>query len=163
MTIDLTLLYKKQSELDAEIAKNHNVTYASTRTRRIIALLVELGEFANSTRAFKYWSNKPSESRERVLDEYADGMHFFLSLGIDINSPKMVYEVPSSPLNINELILKTYTLMGEFARKQDVTSYQDAFLAFLQIAEKVEANEKDIVDAYLSKLDVNYKRQENNY
>ena len=84
MTIDFSLLYEKQKGLDENIASNHHVTYASTRNRRIIALLVEIGEFANSTRCFKYWSNKPSETKERVLDEYADGLHFFLSVGIDI-------------------------------------------------------------------------------
>ena len=54
---DLTDLYKKQAELDAAIAANHNITYETTRPRRILALLVEFGEFANATRCFKYWSN----------------------------------------------------------------------------------------------------------
>lgn len=47
---------------------------------RILALSVEVGEFANATRCFKYWSNKPSESKERLLDEYADILHFMLSV-----------------------------------------------------------------------------------
>ena len=76
--IDLTELFKKQAELDETIAKNHNISYATTRNKRTLSLLVELGEFANATRCFKYWSNKPSESLERVLDEYVDGLHFFL-------------------------------------------------------------------------------------
>ena len=68
MLCDLTDLYVKQRELDEEIARNHNVTYESTRNKRTLSLLVELGEFANSTRTFKYWSNKGPESKERVLD-----------------------------------------------------------------------------------------------
>ena len=60
MAIELSNLYQKQAELDARIAENHNITYATTRSRRILALLVEFGEFANATRCFKYWSNKPS-------------------------------------------------------------------------------------------------------
>ena len=89
--IDLTSLYQKQAELDARIAENHNVSYETTRERRILALLVEIGEFANATRCFKYWSNKPSESQDIVLDEYVDGLHFFLSLGIDIKTSKKTY------------------------------------------------------------------------
>ena len=43
--MDLTDLFKKQAELDETIAKNHNVTYASTRSRRIMALIVEIGAY----------------------------------------------------------------------------------------------------------------------
>ena len=71
--IDLTPLYVKQAELDQRIADNHHVSYETTRERRILALLVEIGEFANATRCFKYWSNKPSEAQDIVLDEYVDG------------------------------------------------------------------------------------------
>jgi len=50
-------------------------------TDRILALSVEVGEFANATRCFKYWSIKPSEPKERLLDEYVDILHFWLSIG----------------------------------------------------------------------------------
>ena len=53
MQINLEELYSLQKELDLEIAKNHNVTYESTSDKRLLALLVELGEFANETRCFK--------------------------------------------------------------------------------------------------------------
>ena len=66
--IDLTNLYQKQADLDQRIADNHRVSYETTRERRILALLVEIGEFSNATRCFKYWSNKPSESQDVVLD-----------------------------------------------------------------------------------------------
>ena len=88
MKIELEQLFQSQAELDATIAKNHNVSYASTRHRRIMACYVEIGELANATRCFKYWSNKGSEEEAIVLDEYADGLHFFLSLGIDIKTSK---------------------------------------------------------------------------
>ena len=83
MICDLTDLYIKQKELDLEIAKNHNINYENTRNKRVLALLVELGEFANTTRTFKFWSNKGPEAKEVMLDEFADGLHFLLSLGID--------------------------------------------------------------------------------
>ena len=50
--IDLSNLYNKQAELDKRIAENHHVSYETTRERRILALLVEIGEFANATRCF---------------------------------------------------------------------------------------------------------------
>lgn len=54
-------------------------------TERILALSVEVGELANATRCFKYWSLKDSEPVERVLDEYADCLHFMLSIAHSLN------------------------------------------------------------------------------
>ena len=105
--IDLTNLYQKQAELDARIAENHSVSYETTRERRILALLVEIGEFANATRCFKYWSNKPSEAQDIVLDEYVDGLHFFLSLGIDIKVNKKTYNHTKHADNLTKQILET--------------------------------------------------------
>jgi len=160
---DLSELFNKQKELDLEIANNHNVTYQSTRTRRTIALLVEIGEFANSLRSFKYWSNKPGESKERVLDEYADGMHFFLSLGIDIGNTDPVFEIRENDLDINEQILETYRLIGEFVTKHTIDSYRTAFASFLAIIPKIDSTKQEIVDAYFLKLEVNKTRQKTNY
>ena len=94
MRIDLQELFIAQEKLDATIAENHHITYQSTRHRRLMACLVEIGELANATRCFKYWSNKGPESKERVLDEFADGLHFILSLGIDQG-----YEMDSLDVN----------------------------------------------------------------
>ncbi|KYH35857.1 dUTPase [Clostridium tepidiprofundi DSM 19306] len=47
---------------------------------RLLALQVEVSELANATRCFKYWSSKGMEPKERLLDEYADCMHFMFSI-----------------------------------------------------------------------------------
>ena len=39
-TVNLKELYSLQAGLDAEIAKNHDVTYESTIERRLLALIV---------------------------------------------------------------------------------------------------------------------------
>lgn len=80
-------LYKMQSELDDLIIKKR---HPSTKRQDIeglasnllLAYQVEVSEFANATRAFKYWSNKGPEAREVLLEEYADGLHLFLSNGL---------------------------------------------------------------------------------
>ena len=161
--MDLTELFKKQAELDETIAVNHNVSYATTRNKRTLSLLVELGEFANATRCFKYWSNKPSEPLERVLDEYVDGLHFFLSLGIDIKTSKKEYNRTKHMDNLTDQILLTYKLASDFYKKQDDKSYQKAFQAFLNIIPLLNVRFQTIVKAYFKKLEVNYHRQETNY
>ena len=163
MQIDLNHLYKKQAELDQRIADNHNVSYASTRHRRILALLVEIGEFANATRCFKYWSNKSSEPLDIVLDEYVDGLHFFLSLGIDINVNKKAYNHTKHADNLTDQILEVYRLASIFLKKQDEKSYVKAFQAFINITPLLKVRWSTIEKAYYKKLGENYSRQDNNY
>ena len=161
--IDLTNLYIKQGELDQRIADNHHVSYETTRERRILALLVEIGEFANATRCFKYWSNKPSEAQDIVLDEYVDGLHFFLSLGIDIKTTKKKYNHTKHADNLTKQVLETYRLASIFYKKQDEKSYIKAFQAFINITVLLKVRWSTIEKAYYKKLGENYHRQDTNY
>ncbi len=161
--IDLTNLYHKHAELDARIAENHNVSYETTRERRILALLVEIGEFANATRCFKYWSNKPSEAQDIVLDEYVDGLHFFLSLGIDIKVSKKTYNHTKHADNLTKQILETFRLASLFYKNQDEKSYIKAFQAFINITILLKVRWSTIEKAYYKKLGENYHRQDTNY
>ena len=161
--IDLSNLYLKQAELDQRIADNHHVSYETTRERRILALLVEIGEFANATRCFKYWSNKASEPLDIVLDEYVDGLHFFLSLGIDINVNKKTYNYTKHADNLTKQVLETYRLASIFYKNQDEKSYIKAFQAFINIAPLLKVRWNVIEKAYYKKLGENYHRQDTNY
>ncbi|KEH84569.1 dUTPase [Clostridium novyi] len=81
--MDLKKFLKMQKQLDEAIVKRHfgEVDQKKFLSKRLLALNVEVGELANATRCFKYWSTKGPESKERILDEYADVMHFWLSVG----------------------------------------------------------------------------------
>ncbi len=161
--IDLCSLYALQAELDAEIEKNHQVTYESSFERRVLALLVELGEFANETRCFKYWSFKPSSPKEVVLDEYADGMHFLLSLGIALGEKDIVYSPKISSKDLTSAILKVYA--DAIALKDDYNkeAYEKALFDYLDIIPLLGYSCLDAKDAYLKKMEVNHKRQETKY
>ena len=161
--IDLSNLYLKQAELDQRIADNHHVSYETTRERRILALLVEIGEFANATRCFKYWSNKASEPLDIVLDEYVDGLHFFLSLGIDIKVNKKTYNYTKHADNLTKQVLETYRLASIFYKNQDEKSYIKAFQAFINIVPLLKVRWNVIEKAYYKKLGENYHRQDTNY
>ena len=120
MLCHLKELYLKQAELDLEIAHNHNINYEVTRNKRIVALLVELGEFANTTRCFKFWSNKGMEEKAVVLDEFADGLHFLLSLGIDKGYEVDEIEVSDNKLSLTDNILETYSLISKYKEEQPI-------------------------------------------
>jgi len=87
--ISLGELYVLQNDLDKLIVSKI-ISNPSDKDRhndrmflndRLLALFTEVAEFANATRCFKYWSKKDMESKERLLDEYVDILHFYLSIG----------------------------------------------------------------------------------
>ncbi|MBQ6920451.1 MAG: dUTP diphosphatase [Bacilli bacterium] len=156
-------MYQKQLELDTEIAKNHNISYEETKDKRLLALLVELGEFANATRTFKFWSFKPSESKERVLDEFADGLHFLLSLGLAYHFEVDSIEVEGSELDLTSAILNSYHYINEFYNERSFVKYCKMFEGYLKILATLGYSWSDAYGAYFLKLEENHHRQETNY
>lgn len=163
MLCDLKDLYLKQEELDLEIAKNHHISYEDTRNKRIVALLVELGEFANTTRTFKFWSNKGMEDKDIVLDEFADGLHFLLSLGIDKGYILETIDVENDNLSLSDNLLSTYQLVSRYSLEQSKYNYILMFASYLRALLKIGYDWKDAKEAYYKKLKVNHIRQETNY
>lgn len=156
-------LFIAQKGLDETIHKNHGVSYENTFTRRTLALLVEIGELANTTRCFKFWSYKKCEAKEVVLDEYADGLHFFLSLGIIIDSKKTEYEIVKPDNDLTEQFLKIYESVSVFKNDSSEENYEKAFSNFFNLLPLLGYSWDDLEKAYYKKLGTNYVRQETNY
>lgn len=56
--MNLQKLFEMQAKLDADITAKHPVAEGENRLeKKVLALLVELGECANEWRGFKFWSN----------------------------------------------------------------------------------------------------------
>jgi len=110
--LTLTMLQEAQSSLDSFILLNKKEPMKKEEylSKTFLALMVEVAELANATRCFKYWSNKESESKEVLLEEYVDIMHFFLSIGLQLGfSAKEIEEAYMKKNNKNfERQLKSY-------------------------------------------------------
>ena len=156
-------MYEKQLELDNEIANNHHISYEETKDKRLLALLVELGEFANATRCFKFWSFKPSEEKSRVLDEFADGLHFLLSLGLAYHFEVDSIEVEEEKGDLTASILNSYHYINEFYNDRSMVKYLKAFESYLKILTKLGYSWSEAYDAYFIKLKENHHRQDTNY
>lgn len=84
--MDLKELYKMQNELDQTIVDRttHGMMDADNKrflNDRIMALSVEVSEFANEVEVFKYWKKNKRNDKKRQLSEYVDILHFWLSIG----------------------------------------------------------------------------------
>lgn len=161
--IDLSAFFPLQEGLDKDIAIKHGVSYESTFSRRLMALLVELGEFANETRCFKYWSTKGPSPKERILDEYADGLHFLLSLGIPLGVTHYKHYFKVTEKDLTEAILTVYENAVELRKHYDADHYAKTFGSYLNLIPLFDYSIEEVGQAYLDKLGVNYKRQEEHY
>lgn len=164
MIYDITELVPLQAELDKDIAIKHNVTYENTTNKRLLALMVELSELANSTRTFKYWSNKGPESRERVLDEAADVLHFYLSKFIELDITVRIFDISlASKRELTDLFIYDYNLLAKYYENRDVEIFLESFKVYLLIVSLLGFDNKELIAGYKSKLQVNYSRQKSNY
>ncbi|MEC3737024.1 dUTP diphosphatase [Bacillus safensis] len=104
--MNLQKILKMQAELDNRIIREKGLEGQDLLPNTYVALITELGEFANEGRWFKHWSDqqepkqpeynwKPNEDGSNLewhpeygyksyplLEEYVDCLHFFLSIAI---------------------------------------------------------------------------------
>ncbi|MBG9590070.1 dUTP diphosphatase [Cytobacillus firmus] len=158
-------LFQMQKGLDSHIESNHGLEEADLFDRKILALLVELGELANETRCFKFWSLKPSSPQETVLEEFVDGIHFILSLGIECGfDGEKDFTVPvEKTVSVNGQFLSVYEAIGKFRATRSLTDYIELIAVYLQLGEMLGFNSSHIEKAYIDKNEVNYKRQAEGY
>ena len=64
--MNLEKLFQMQKELDARILAEHPEEGEDRLSKKILALLVELGELANCWRSFKYWSYNQKPKTEEL-------------------------------------------------------------------------------------------------
>ncbi len=165
MDIDFTPLLRLQKALDEDIANRHGVNYQKTFDRRVLALFVELGELANATRCFKYWSNKPPENRAVVLDEYADGLHFLLSLAVMLGINECSYKGPSfAPYgDQSKGFLDVYSRYLDLYRSFDKEHWKKAMEGYISLLFSFGFTIEEAVEAYKGKMEVNLDRQREGY
>ncbi|GLB58447.1 dUTP diphosphatase [Cytobacillus sp. NCCP-133] len=158
-------LFKMQKGLDQHIEKNHQLQDEDLFERKVLALLVELGELANETRCFKFWSLKPSSPQETVLEEFVDGIHFILSIGIECGFDREAeYAITlEKEDSVNGQFLAVYEAIGKFRTSRSPSHYKDLVTAYLNLGEMLGFTSSDIEKAYIDKNEVNYKRQAEGY
>lgn len=157
---------KLQKELDQKIAatkhiKNHD---KSTLSARFLALLVELSEFANEQRCFKYWSNKKCSQKEVLLEEYIDGMHFIISIANTLNLSLIDCNIEIIDLqDMTAAFLQLFDLTLLFFKNQNLESFNKWVSHYYSIALSCGFDDEDIYQGYLRKNKINHLRQEQNY
>ncbi len=132
-----------------------------------MAFLVELAEFINEQRDFKYWSVKPASEQDILLEEYIDGIHFLISIGsslqVDFNKYYYQNKYYAKDISLSKLYLECFAVCTKLIKKQTIKNYFHVLTQYLIIAEQLNFTEAALVTAYNKKNKINFTRQENNY
>jgi dimeric dUTPase (all-alpha-NTP-PPase superfamily) len=157
-------LFDIQSKLDQKIMDTHQLQDKDLVPSKILALQVELGELANETRCFKFWSLKEASPRKVISEEYVDGLHFILSIGLDKG---YIDEVKVSINKQHKTQLEAFTqlfdLISAYSNEQTLTQYLALFQAFVNLGQVLGFSWSEIEQAYLEKNQVNHIRQQQGY
>lgn len=119
-----------------------------------LELLVEIGELANETRFFKYWSNKPMDM-ELVCGEYADCIiitfYFFNIMNISLEEEfKSIDEYDKV-----DIFGRLYKLASEFYYNDDKELIKEFFVTVVKLGYMIGFNNNDIINACMTKINKN--------
>lgn len=138
-------IYKNNIRLDnifIEKYKDANDYYK----KNSIEFLVELGEFVNETKCFKYWTVKTPD-KEKVLDEFADTitmiLYFFNVLKLDLENIKDHYDSD----NILDVINNTYLLGTNLISNCDEKLVRQILGNLIHISKLLNIKEEEIINA----------------
>ena len=127
--MNLQKLYALQKELDSRIVSEHNLQSENLIQRKTLALQVEIGELANETRCFKYWSDKAPSPKDVILEEYVDCLHFILSIGLEKNFQDIHLEPKLPDSSLTDQFLNLYIDLNDFiiclSHDQYITLFED--------------------------------------
>jgi dimeric dUTPase (all-alpha-NTP-PPase superfamily) len=161
--MNMNKLFQMQQALDERILREHNLFGKRLVDEKVLALLVEIGELANETRCFKFWSKKPPAAEEVILEEYVDGIHFILSLGLDLGITDLdihaVKQEHSLIIQFNEV----FEIVSSFRKDASVENYVSLFESYMTLGDMLGFSFAQMEDAYYKKNAVNHERQNQGY
>lgn len=184
--MDLAKLFEMQKVLRDRINYNEPDRF----NKLVLALLVELGECANEWRGFKFWSRnqEPKVKAQRIkdlsadeyefetfnplLEEYVDGKHFLLELGIELGVGAEPIEkyIGNRKKKIGSLEYHFGYLYNRISELMDSGSDEDKrfkllqiFNAYIGLGYRLGFTWEQIEQAYFEKNKVNHQRQDSGY
>lgn len=188
--MNLSKLFEIQKILDDRIMEEHpELKGQDNLDWKVLALQVELGECANEWRGFKKWSHdqvprvrvmKPDTWenlgcptteeelnaiddkcwRNPVLEEYADCLSFFLTIGLELGLKNIELVKMPRESSVIDCFLEVFSLTNQL----DLTGDFDlAISKFFELGEMLGFTWDQIEQAYLEKNKENHERQNNGY
>lgn len=174
--MNLKKMFQMQKKLDDRI----NYTKYDRLEKKVVGFIVETNEWANENRWFKFWSvnQLPHTSAVRVptmmeedkeyynpmLEEFVDGLHFILSLGLEIDFDCDAWELEGEVyLDLTEQFMSILKSAIKFSESPNEDHYVDLIQNYIGLGEMIGFSWCEIEQAYFEKNAINHQRQESGY
>ena len=155
-------IFEINKKLDEEFIKKCNCNSEEYYKKNCIELIVEISEFANETKCFKYWSIK-SADKDKVLEEYADAitmtLSFFTTLNVELDNIGNHCETDDVIVVFNELF-KDASCMLESGSEELI---KRIFSNLIYVGELLNYSKEDIYEACYKKMNIVRERLNSNY
>ncbi|UTR15558.1 dUTP diphosphatase [Salipaludibacillus sp. LMS25] len=166
--MNFSKLFEMQKTLDTYIETKQGLHDEALLERKLLALQVELAELANETRCFKFWSTKGPSERDVILEEYVDGIHFILSIGLEYGYDKTCHcQYPESVSVSKEVLVTDFFNVTDkllnLRKEGSKNAFEALFTSYLTIGAHLGFSGEDVEQAYMKKNDVNKQRQDQGY
>jgi dimeric dUTPase (all-alpha-NTP-PPase superfamily) len=164
--MDFKKLFETQQVLKSRIAYNEPDRFG----KLLLATQVELGECANEQRSWKFWS-KDQKPRPKLLEEYVDGLHFVLEVGIELEMQDEPVMYTTEHADVTSQFNYLFYTIGEMYdvstraddREELMAIYDDVLSCYLGLGKMLGFTDHQIEHAYFEKNKVNHIRQESGY
>ncbi|GAE30145.1 dUTP diphosphatase [Alkalihalobacillus hemicellulosilyticus] len=163
--MNIQTLFAIQKKLNDRIMAEHQLVESDLFQEQLLAFLVEIGELANETRCFKYWSRKGASEQKVILEEYVDGVHFLLTIGLALSYTDVKVNDTASANQgmLTERFLTVMKLTHQLEAIKDIDTYNELFEAYIALGMALGFTMAEIEQAYLEKNKVNHQRQDEGY
>lgn len=172
--------FKKLFQMQKVLRDRINYNEPDRLEKLVLALLVELGECANEWRGFKFWSKnqlprttsvkvpammeEDKEYYNPLLEEYVDGFHFVLELGLERDFVHVVYDLkPIKEETITGQFIYLTKTINDFYDYHSIPAYLEIVEAYIGLGEMLGFTWEQIEQAYMNKNAINHVRQNLGY
>ena len=153
-------VYQKNNELDDIFINKFNSDKDMFKKNKL-ELIVEIAEFANETKCFKYWTKKKM-NKDLVLEEYADCIIMTLCLYHYYNLELTDLDYPVSG-DINDTFACMFNLASSLYFNDDLNCLKEILFQLVNLTNKLDITYDELVTACLSKISKNTERLTNEY
>ena len=154
-------IYENNKRLDITFFERYQNTPDFFK-KNCIELLVELGEFANETKCFNYWSiTEPN--KEKILEEYADCITMVLVFFNISNLEIEEYYNHIESKNLLDVLNHLYELSVTLMNNYSTQTVKDIFGNLLYVGEILNLKQEEIINSIDEKYKIIEKRLNSEY
>lgn len=156
--------YQRNKQLDKMYDERYVNVVSNLYEKNCLELIVEICEFANESKCFKYWTIKKPD-RSLLLEEYAD----CLSMLFCIFNAHNIEELDVLDIELNDDIVLIFNEMIRMCTlimdkdKVDKKLLLKIFTYLLHVGKLLDISDRELLDACYMKLGKNIERLNSDY